>query len=320
MKATDINEVKPILRGLIHNAIIRSVDFVVKKCRTLGSRPEEPDFIASLTLNFTSDLANILKAVFPRNKFSLTGVYCHQKPLANIGLTTSPEIGDILLVYIYTDNTGSKKFNSLLLQAKRSSELTLVVPTSERHQLKLYTEWPKFIYERAGRLNGISRDILPKTINDGAQYLLIDKDPILELYGRSGAFPMGCAIPARILSIHTDFASEIVNFLMFKSGRAFEENPTITKDDWTKMIWDILDITKGKASRRNNVGLRGFQRQNVEDFDGCCYTTSESKSIYEDLHRQIDNGNNTTHDKSDFNDDNSVPSVILIESSELIEE
>lgn len=319
MKATDVNQVKPILIGLINRAIISSVDFVLKKCHALSSNPQEPDFVASLTLNFTSDLASILKAVFPKNKFSLTGVFCHQKPLADIGLTTDPEIGDILLVYIYTDNTGSKRHNSLLLQAKRSGSSTLVVPTSELHQLKLYTDWPKFTYKRAGLLNGTSRDILPKTINAGAQYLLIDKNPY-GLSGSPGTFPMGCAIPARTLSIHTDFASEIVNFLMFKSGRAFEENPTISKDDWTKMIWELLDITKSKASKRKNIGIGNFQRQNSEDFDGCCYITTETTSIFEDLHRHVDNGDNNTQKESYFEDDNRAPSVILIESRELIED
>ena len=100
MKAGDINKVEPLLEGLIHNSIVDSVDFVVDKCKKLGNKPQEPDFVASLTLKFTPDLFNILKAVFPKSKFSVTGVFCHQKPLADIGLTKDPEIGDILLVYI----------------------------------------------------------------------------------------------------------------------------------------------------------------------------------------------------------------------------
>lgn len=101
MKASEINKVAPLLNLLIHRAIVNSVQFVVTKCKTLGNNPQEPDFIASLSLNFSVDLFNILKFVFPKNKFSVTGVFWHQKPLADIGIEKDPEIGDILFVYVY---------------------------------------------------------------------------------------------------------------------------------------------------------------------------------------------------------------------------
>lgn len=244
MNAIDVNRVEPLLKGLIHTSLISSVDFVVDKCRRLGNTPQEPDFIASLTLIFTPKLFNGLKEVFPKTKFSVTGVFCHQKPLADIGLPKDPEIGDLLLVYIYTDKTGNKKYNSILLQAKVSNKPSVEVSKADEHQLRLYSEWPSFSYKRAGSLNGTVRDILPKTINDGAQYLLIDNHPIYGLSGMKGTFPMGCATPSKVLSINNDLADEIIDFLKFKSGRAFEKDLVSTKDDWTKMIWDLLVATK----------------------------------------------------------------------------
>jgi hypothetical protein len=44
------------------------------------------------------------KKAFPKIKFSLTGIFCHQKPIVDIGLSTAPELGDILFVYIHTDS------------------------------------------------------------------------------------------------------------------------------------------------------------------------------------------------------------------------
>jgi hypothetical protein len=316
MKAGDINKVEPLIKGLIHNAIVDSVDFIVNKCNKLGTSPQEPDFIASLTLRFTPNLFNILKAVFPKNKFSVTGVFCHQKPLANIGLSKSPEIGDILLVYIYNDKKGSKKLNSLLLQAKISTKLTTTISTSDEHQLKLYSEWPKFKYERAGHLNNIERDILPKTINDGGQYLLIDNHPIYGLSGIVGTFPMGCATPAKILSINNDLASEIIDFLKLKSGRMFEETPVSSKDDWTKMIWDILNVTKRKASKRKNSGFNTFPRGVTKNFDGCCFFVTETNSIFRELHNELQHGDFDNNSDNYFDEENFAPSVILIESSE----
>ena len=320
MKANDINKVAPILQGLIHNAIVSSVHFVVAKCNGLGNNPQEPDFIASLSLNFSQDLFNILKAVFPKTKFSVTGVFCHQKPLADIGMSKDPEIGDLLLVYVYTDKRGSKKFNSLLLQAKISTKITTVIAATDQHQLKLYAEWPTFTYKRAGLLNGIKRDILPKTINDGAQYLLIDDNPILGLSGRAGTFPMGCATPAKTLSINKDLTGEIIDFLKFKSGRAFEQDPNKTKDEWTKMIWELLDITKAKASRRQNAGLRSFPRQSTNMFDGCCHFLSDTVSIFQDLHGELYHGDFNPNGDNFFDEENFSPSVVLIESNEQTDE
>lgn len=318
MNVNDINKVQPILRGLIHNSIVNSVDFVVKKCGKLGNSPQEPDFIAALTLNFTPDLFNILKAELPKSRFSLTGVFCHQKPLADIGLTKSPEIGDILFVYVYTDRTGKKLFNSLLLQAKITTKQTSVVSSADAHQLKLYSEWPKFKYKRAGSLNGISRDVQPKTINDGSQYLLIDNHPIYGLSGITGTFPMGCATPSKKLNLNNDLAIELIDFLKFKSGRMFEERATTSNDDWTKMIWDILEVTKKKASKRKNAGLNSFPRQVTNNFDGCCFFMTESNSIFSDLHSVLDsdNGNFEVNGEDFFDEENVAPSIILIESSE----
>ena len=323
MNAAEVNYHESLLKNMIHNSIVNAVGFIVRECNKRGNRPQEPDYVAALSLKFTPDLFSILKTIFPRNKFSVTGVFCHQAPLADIGLRTAPEIGDILFVYVYTDRMGLKKFNSLLFQAKISTESTLIIDSSEAHQLELYSKWPKFTYKRAGTLNGESRDILPKTINDGAQYLLIDNHPIYGLSGMRGTFPMGCATPAKILSINDDLASEITNFIKFKSGRAFEDDLSQSKDDWSKMIWDLLRITKDKASKRNNAGLSSFPRQ-IEKLEGCSFFQSESNSIYQDLHEELRNNDNNirkTNNESLFDsNDNNALSVILIESEEQREE
>ncbi len=319
MNAIEVNQVKPLLKGLIHNSLVSSVDFVVNKCHKLGNKPQEPDFVASLTLKFTPGLFNALKTVFPKYKFSVTGVFCHQKPLVDIGLTKSPEIGDILFAYIHTDYTGCRRFNSLLFQAKISNNPITTVTKVDQHQLRLYEGWPIFSYKRAGTLNGIKRDIQPKTINDGAQYLLIDDHPVYGLSGVNGTFPMGCAIPSKKLVLNSDLTDEIIDFIKFKSGRTFEETST-TSDDWTRMIWDILNVTKAKASRRKNAGITNLPRQVTEDFDGCCFFITQSNSIYNDLHQQLGHGDFQANSDNYFDEENFAPSVILIESSEQNEE
>ena len=95
---------------------------------------------------------------------------------------------------------------------------------------------------------------LPKTINDGAQYLLIDDNSFTNgLYFRKGMFPMGCAIPDDILCINNSLSSELIDLLKLKSGRTFDSNPHTTEDEWSKMIWDLLKISTLKYSKRKNI-------------------------------------------------------------------
>jgi hypothetical protein len=322
MNAKEINEVEYLLKTLIHNAIIKSMHDMVERCKNINTKPEEPDFIAALTLQFTSEFFEILRSTFPKKKFSVTGVFCHQKPIVDIGLVKDTELGDILFVYVHKDSQGTKKYNSLLFQAKRSKHPSIKVSSTDMHQLELYTNWPKFTYKKSGILNGESRDILPKATNDGAQYLLIDDDPILGLLGFPGTFPMGCATPAKILSINNDLACELIDFLKFKSGRTFEADPIITKDEWTKMIWEILEATKDKASKRKNAGIANLPRQNINDLDGYCFYLAEVKSLFSELHNTLEENDspfNTDNffDGNNFSDeDNISPSVILIECNE----
>lgn len=103
-------------------------------------KPQELDYIAAMSLIFPRYLFNILQEVFPNDEFSITGVYCHQKPMVDIHESKRPELGDLLLVYMSEDYKGRKIMNSLLLQAKISNELYKRVSSNELHQLKLYTE------------------------------------------------------------------------------------------------------------------------------------------------------------------------------------
>ena len=227
-----------------------------------------------------------------------------QKPTVNINTSKNPELGDLLLVYVDKDSSGKKVINSLLLQAKISNSSVMTVSNADLHQLKLYKEWPKFTYHRADALNGEQRDIQPKTINDGAQYLLIDNDPHTNgLLGGEGTFPMGCAIPDRILKIDESFACEIVNFLKFKAGRVIDNDYHTTKDDWSRMIWDLLSIAAGKVSKRKNAHLSSFPR--MKEFVNFV-TQGFRDSVLENV--QFLEGN------SNYLEENGGVSVILIES------
>lgn len=258
MNINDIKSSEYILEHLFEKALLDTVRWINSRCT-----PQEPDYVAALSTKFIKDFFNILVAVFPDYDFSISGVYCHQKPIVDIGLDKKPELGDILFVYADRKQNGEKILNSLLFQVKISEYPWLNVHKNERHQLELYKRWPEFTYYRAGYLNGKKRNIWPKTINDGAQYLLIDDNPLTNgIYGGKEMFPMGCSVADDILYVNDSLSRELINLLKFKSGRTFDSNPYTTEDGWSKMIWDLLRIVAFKCSKRRNAGLNSFPRGN----------------------------------------------------------
>jgi hypothetical protein len=318
MNIAAIKKVESELIVNIHLGLINAVADVIRKCKKLNKKPEEPDFIASLTINFSRDLFYILESLFPKSKFAVTGVFCHQKPIVNIGANKNPELGDLLLIYIRSDKSNNRICNSLLLQAKKTKHQEHFVPRTEMHQLELYMNWPEFSYVKAGPLTGVSRNVTPKSVTAGAQYLLIDDDAGKVVSNFTDEFPMGCATPDYFLILDKDFATEITEFLKLKSGRSFDYDPSGTQDEWTRMIWDMLEATKQKARRRNSLP-DDFDRQTINQVDGTCFFSSHpgSSSIYSDLHRKM-NDQPGTIQKSDItgNDDTGL-SIILIESNDI---
>ena len=272
----------------------------------IKSRSQEPDYIAALSTKFKKDFFNILVAVFPNYDFSILGVYCHQKPIVDINLSKKVELGDILFVYADRKLNGERVLNSLLFQVKVSNHPCLRVHHSEMHQLELYRSWPEFTYYRAGCLNGKTRDVLPKAINDGAQYLLIDNNPLTNgIYAGKEMFPMGCAVPDDILCINNSLSEELIDLLKFKSGRTFDINPYETEDDWSKMIWDLLGIAAFKSSKRNNARIGSFPRSN--EYNHFCTDNMRGRTLLEEAFGNYENLDGKF-------DEDSGASVVLVES------
>lgn len=301
MNANIINYNESILVTLMENALLNSVRWISSRCR-----PQEPDYVFALSTQFIKEFFNILVAIFPNYDFSISSVYCHQKPIVDIGLDKKAELGDILFVYADRRADGEKTLNSLLLQAKISDHPLLRVHKNEKHQLELYRKWPEFSYYRAGFLNGEKRNVFPKTINNGAQFLLIDNNPLTNgiCFGK-GMFPFGCAVPDDILYVNDSLSKELINLLKFKSGRTFDCNPYLTKDDWSKMIWDLLRIAACKYSKRKNAKSNSFPRSN--EYNHFFTENMGNTTLLDEMQENFVN-------KMEKIEDDSGVSVVLIES------
>ena len=146
-----------------------------------AGKPEEPDFVAMLTMEGAPKLQALISGILAGSGISCTttGVFCHQTPKAKFGTDKPCELGDILLTHIHSKSGTVQNRNSLLLQAKMAKDADhaggYTIPAQDQHQLKLYSEWPQFEYYRAGpALNGQVRTVFPHLAHPGAQYLLID--------------------------------------------------------------------------------------------------------------------------------------------------
>jgi hypothetical protein len=223
------------------------LDFFIEKClkdttrkclsTKMGTKLQEPDYIATLSLYLPKKLRYVFKSFLNEYIFSVTGIYCHQKPLARmLHVKGHCEIGDLLLVYIHTDVQCKKYFNSLLLQAKISNDEEIKLSSSggDMQQLRLYSEWPEFCYTRAGNLNGIERDIKPKVFTSGAKYLLIDPDPNIVNRNNPLEYIYGTAHAHNPLVLTNRLSLELIDFIGFKAGRTFEKRPEgLDEKDYT---------------------------------------------------------------------------------------
>ncbi len=213
---------------------------------------QEPDYVAKLVEMLPGIITNALRGILPRRHISVGGAFIHQKPLAHFTNKpgyNDPELGDLLIVCREKRASGFV-YNAMLLQAKKTrTPLSAHIPND--HQFVLYSEWPEFEYKRAGWLNGKRRSVLPKTISQGAQYLLIKESPSVDLLTATVDVPL-CG--SRL------FAYTLASILSFDDGRTFQA--TNPRDDWSQMILDLLRLSASYSFNRRNSGYVGANRWN----------------------------------------------------------
>jgi len=331
------------LRQAAHFSILTGIRDAWNRCRKLGNKPQEPDFVASLVLESSPIIYDAFRAVFEKYgiDFSLTSVYCHQTPKVKHPRMskTSCELGDVLFVHVHREGSGQIRRNALLYQAKVTTKQRYRVPSSENHQLKLYTDWPEFEYYQSPPLSGKKRRITPHSPHQGAQYLLIDsRSPDKAesgLLGLRGTYPIGSCMADSILLHHNDLASELIDFLVYRTGRAFGDRPKNGSDPgWTQTIWDLLDVSLKKVVKRKNSGRRGTESRisggPIHLADGLCFASRTSQRASNTLSEVLgsnetnrlfssDDGPPRDHIAQDATEEEPGIPLVLIETSELEE-
>lgn len=274
--------------------LYKDIAKALQECIPSGNNISEPAYIATLVTKIPQKLESIFNSRYSGMTFKVGGCFIHQKPIARFcdrGLSKKDsEIGDLLLVYKRIQGK-EITYNALLFQAKKlkstsESIYNYKVKDEDKHQLLLYTRWPRFIYQKAGiNLNGRKRSVTPKTITPGAQYLLITNKSCISFW---------CAMPSDILIANNSLALQLIKFIEFQTGRPFvKETP---RDSWSQMIWDLLNISFNSVFNLRKYGYNSVQRgsDNIAEF------IKISKDIINDT----------------INDDTSGISVLCIQSED----
>lgn len=142
-------------RFAIEEAITNAVDLSFQAAEAgTRSAAQEPDFIAYFFLDGLHRLETALNAILQssRVRVTLSGIFCHQTPkvypsVGGVETPTSCELGDLLLVSLYTPPPGSTierraLGNAVLLQAKMEDER----PSDFDPQWQLYSAAEAFRY------------------------------------------------------------------------------------------------------------------------------------------------------------------------------
>lgn len=287
-----IREEQKAIFSVTHMAILYGIMDAWRRCNNRDLAPQEPDVVASLVLESTPVLHSALAEILQphRMNVSVFGVYCHQTPKVKFAgmRKTSCELGDLLLVHKHTQRSGLLLRNSLLFQAKMSARQPYRISHSESDQLALFTTWPDFQYHSSGALTGMQRSVKPKMLHTGAQYLLIDDRPPTEphsgLLGLPGTYPIGSCMPDDLLHDHSDLASEVLQFLLYRSGRPFEDrSDSVGRGDWSELVWDLINVGVTKAFTRRLSGRAVVARgagDPIEMCDGRSFSGATSPTAY----------------------------------------
>ena len=218
---------------------------------------QEPDYVAKLVTILPGVIKHTLLSLLPARQISVCSAFIHQKPLAKflnppfLGMK-NPELGDLLVVCREFRASGNV-YNALLLQAKCTDDV-FKTHIPDDHQFILYSRWPEFEYVRAGHLNGVRRSVSPKTITQGAQYLLIDK---------KNPSAMFTATVDKPLEGTSCFPLTLASVLAFDRGRTIQRN--LPRDMWSNVIWDLLKICSSAVFNRRKAGFNKTDRWSGDD-------------------------------------------------------
>lgn len=223
----------------------------------------EPAHTAAIVTKFPS----LMNKSWSGAKFG--GCFIHQSPYIKMNKVKGKnecEVGDLLCVCKKSINE-KKRLNAVLFQLKKDRSKKGKVKPDNSRQLRLYSEWPEFSFVQDLHIKEHHRyDIQPKAVSEGAQYMFINTYPYLD--GKCYGYGCCCSpvvfthsIPATIMENdpYFSFGSFLWSFIHWQNGRPISESAATAKDDWSHLIWELIERSKKNVftinKRKNNEFL-----------------------------------------------------------------
>jgi hypothetical protein len=179
----------------------------------------------------------------------LSGVFCHGHPQVRFGPHSSHvELADLLIVQQHTQGK-STSARAILLQAKMSANPTHLLPTADA-QLQLFSHWPPFEFVTGGLAPGIRN--LNETGKGSRYALVLDGRAYPEDILWVDQCPWAASPAKQQLTADRSLARLLGEMVLGKEGRPFKLGKP--KDDWSKTIQELLEVTGRKTYKRTNIG------------------------------------------------------------------
>ena len=272
------------------------VDAVEAMAYDLGMYPHgelsEPAHTAAIVTKFPP----LMNKHWGGAKFA--GCYIHQSPyvkMYKVSGRNECEAGDLLCICKNSVN-GRVRLNAALFQLKKDKSKKGSVRPDNARQLRLYSEWPVFSFVQDLRITGDNTfDIKPKTVTSGAQYMFINKRPYPGGFSRGFKYGLGYpvvfthAVPAPIMENDTDasFGSFLWDFIHWQNGRSFSDSISTANDDWSRLIWELIERSKKHLLTINKGKAHQFQAQRFAG-DAIAFLTKMTSGLYDDISCQED--------------------------------
>ncbi len=229
--------------------------------RLAKSAAREEDYVATLVTDGISFLADRWVPLLQSKGvgLNLSGVFCHGHPQVSFGSPPSQvELADLLVVHQHT-KAGRVSARAILVQAKMSCDSTHRLSSSDA-QLRLFSQWPPFAFVTGGLAPGL-RDL--KEHGRGSRYALVhDGQAYPEQITWADQCPWAASTAKQQLTADRSLARLLGDMLLNKDGRPFRLGEP--KDDWSRTIHELLQITGRRTYRRANIGRVSRPRINVE--------------------------------------------------------
>jgi hypothetical protein len=217
----------------------------------LAKSAREEDYVATLVTDGVPRLGSRWDSLLAPKGFSLqiSGVFCHGHPQVSFGANGSQvELADLLVVHQHVGKVRTTS-RAMLVQAKMSLTSTHRLPAGDE-QLDLYTNWPKFAVVTGGLAPGL-RDL--KEAGKGSRYaLVLDEQSYPEQITWADQCPWSSCNANQLLTADRSFAKLLGDMLLGKDGRAVQLQAP--KDDWSRMIKELLEVTGKRTYKRKNIG------------------------------------------------------------------